>query len=141
MATRHLSIRVDKQVLESLDAESRRTGQTRSQLAKTLLIEGLRMQRHPGILFRSGPAGRRPALMNGPDVWEVARLFTRLDESGEALLERTAEMTGLTPEQVRAVLRYYAEFTDEVDEWIARAEAEAIRAEEAWLREDELLQR
>ncbi len=62
MSSKHLSVRLEQDTLERLDAESRRTGQSRSQLAKTLLDEGLRMETHPGIVFRSGPAGRRPAL-------------------------------------------------------------------------------
>jgi hypothetical protein len=50
-------------------------GETRSQLALRLIDEGLRMDAHPGIVFRPGPAGRRPGLMAGPDVWEVARVL------------------------------------------------------------------
>lgn len=27
------------------------------------------MDEHPGIVFRSGPAGRRAGLAGGPDIW------------------------------------------------------------------------
>src|SRR5438552_2044586 len=57
MTSRHLSVRVEAATFERLNVESRRVGQTRSQLAKTLLEEGLRMAAHPNIVFRSGPAG------------------------------------------------------------------------------------
>jgi len=31
------------------------------------------MMEHPGVLFRTGPTGRRAGLAAGPDVWEVVR--------------------------------------------------------------------
>ena len=71
MASPHLSIRVDPKTLDQLDKASRRDGMSRSELAKTLIEEGLRMRAHPGIVFRPGPTGRRAALARGPDVWEV----------------------------------------------------------------------
>lgn len=99
------------------------------------------MEVHPGILFRSGPAGRRPGLASGPDVWEVVRVFNGLRAQGDEALRSTAELTGLTPEQVRTVLSYYAEYGDEIDGWIRRVDQEASRAEAAWRREQELLRR
>ena len=118
--SRHLSIRVDEDVLARLDAESRRIGRSRSWLAKQLLDEGLRMERHPGIVFRSGPAGRRAGLMGGPDVWEVIGAAV----GDEKTRENIAERTGLAPEQVGVALRYYAECTDEIDDW--RCEQELL---------------
>lgn len=141
VATRHLSVRLEADTFERLEAQSRRAGQTRSELAKTLLDEGLRMEVHPGITFRSGPAGRRPGLAGGPDVWEVARVFKEIDAQGEEAVRRTAELTGLAPTQVRTALRYYAEYCDEIDEWIQRVDQEASWAEAAWRREQDLLRR
>lgn|GEM_PF-292681 len=134
MPSRHLSLRLDADTFDRLEEQSRQTKQPRSQVAKVLLDEGLRMDAHPGILFRSGPAGRRPGLAGGPDVWEIARVFQSLPERGEEALRRTAELTGLVPEQVRVALRYYADYPDEIDEWIRRVDAEATRAEDAWQR-------
>ena len=141
MPGRHLSLRLEPDTFVRLEAESRRMGQTRSRLAKTLLEEGLRMQAHPGIVFRSGPAGRRPGLAGGPDLWEVVRVFTGAETQGEDALRRTADLTGLTPEQVRMALRYYAEYPDEIAAWIRRVDEEAARAEAAWRREQALLRR
>ena len=124
--SRHLSVRVDEDVVERLDVESRRAGRSRSWLAKRLLEEGLRMERHPGIVFRSGPAGRRPGLMGGPDVWEVARVAV----GGENTWEEVAELTGLLQEQVGVALRYYAEYRDEIDAWIRMVDQEAERAKQ-----------
>ena len=139
VSSRHLSLRLESDTYDRLEVESQRTGQSRSQLAKTLLEEGLRMEAHPGIVFRSGPAGRRPGIAGGPDIWEVVRVFEGVDAQGEELLRRTAESTGLTPEQVRIALRYYADYRDEIDDWIRRVDEESARSEAAWRRERDLL--
>lgn len=141
MASRHLSLRIEPETYGRLEAESRRTGLSRSELAKTLLEEGLRMGAHPGIVFRPGPAGRRAGLAGGPDVWEVVRVLQGTGARGEEALRLTAELTGLTPELVRTALRYYSEYRGEVDAWIERVEEEAVRAEAAWRRERALLGR
>jgi hypothetical protein len=141
MPTRHLSLRVDDDVLARLDAESRRTRQTRSEVAKTLLDEGLRMEAHPGIVFRSGPAGRRPGLANGPDIWEIVRAWQSSVEQSADAVERLAEQLGLVPAQLRTALGYYADYQAEIDEWIAQADAEAAQAEAAWRRQQQLLRR
>lgn len=60
------------------------------------------MEAHPGIIFRAGPAGRRPDLAGGPDIWEVARAFRNVAGSGERALLETAELAALLPEQARS---------------------------------------
>ncbi len=144
MPSRHLSLRLETDLVDRLDAESRRSGQSRSQVAKTLLEEGLRMTVHPGIVFRDGPARRRPCLAGGPDVWEVARVLRsgRAEGAGiegEAALQLAAERTSLSLPQVRTALRYYAAYRDEIDAWLTRVDDEADRAEEGWERERRLL--
>ncbi len=141
MPTRHISFRIEDDTFKRLELRSRQMGQTRSHLAKTLLEEGLRMEAHPGIVFRSGPAGRRPGLAGGPDVWEIARVLKAVDAQGEGAIRRTAEVIGLAPEQVGVAVRYYAEYRNEIDDWIRRVDEEAARAEAAWRREQELLLR
>jgi len=138
MNSRHLSVRLNADTFAGLDIESRRTGESRSQLAKRLLDEGLRMAAHPGIVFRSGPAGRRPGLADGPDVWEVIRLFLGLAPD-EDRIQQTTELSGLTPVQVRAAVGYYAEYPDEINDWLRRIDEEAARAETRWRRERSLL--
>lgn len=88
MSTRYLSLRVGGETFERLEAESRRAGKTRSEFVRTLLEEGLRMEAHPGIVFRSGPAGRRPGLAGGPDVWEVVRVSRGVGARGEQALRK-----------------------------------------------------
>lgn len=135
MPSRHLSLRLEEDAYERLDSQSRQTGQTRSHLARTLLDEGLRMAAHPGVVFRPGPAGRRPGLASGPDVWEVAQVFRQVDGQGEELVQKTAPLTGLSPEQVRVALRYYVKYKNDIDTWIDRVNEEAAQAEASWRRE------
>jgi hypothetical protein len=48
-------------------------GMSLSSAANRLVDEAMRMAEHPGVIFRTGPTGRRAALAGGPDVWEVIR--------------------------------------------------------------------
>ena len=95
------------------------------------------MEDHPGVVFRDGPAGRRAALAAGPDVWEVIETLKGTGLAGEQAIEATAEWGNLSHAQVRAAVRYYADFRDEIDGRIAhnREEAERQRAASARARE------
>ena len=139
--SQHLSVRIGDDVFAQLEAQSRRSGQSRSAVAKQLLDEGLRMEQHPRIVFRSGPGGRRAGLIDGPDVWEIVSAVQGPDAGDADSLADIGERTGLTVDQIRAALRYYADYTDEVRAWIRRVEEEAERAEVQWRREQELLGR
>ncbi len=139
--SRHLSVRVGDELFEQLAAQSRRSGQSRSALAKQLLEEGLRMEQHPGIVFRSGPGGRRAGLIGGPDVWEVVGALRGAGGGASDSLAKVGERTGLTVDQVGVALRYYADYTEEIGDWIRRVEEEAERVEARWRREQALLGR
>jgi hypothetical protein len=139
MPSRHLSIRIAEELFDHLDAASRRSGRTRSEIAKTLIEEGLRIEQHPGIVFRAGPAGRRPGILGGPDVWEIVRVFRQVPDETADAVGWVAEQGNLRADQVRTALRYYAAYQQEIDRWIDEGEDESRRAEEAWLREQALL--
>jgi hypothetical protein len=141
MATRHLTLRIDQASLDRLERESERTGQNRSELARQLIEEGLRMARHPGIVFRDGIAGRRPALSNGPQIWTLVSVWSDFEGTEEHRVNETAEYLNLSPQQVRAGLRYYAEFRGEIDAWIAVVDREAHEAYAAWQLEQAALAR
>jgi predicted transcriptional regulator len=134
MASRHLSIRVADDVVERLDAESARSGRSRSDVAKRLIEEGLRRERHPGITFRDGPAGRRAGLVRGPDVWEIVRALQQLGGEDDRAELKLAEQISLNPEEIRIATRYYSEYPEEIDTRIRLDEEEAERAEAAWRR-------
>jgi hypothetical protein len=135
-----LSIRFDPKILERLRRRARAVpGATPSGLAERLVDEGLRMAEHPGIVFKDGPSGRRAALSLGPDVWEVVKASSEVDERGEAAVLAVADILNLAEEQVRSALRYYADHQEEVDAEIALADEESAQAEEAWLVQQRLL--
>lgn len=97
------------------------------------------MEDHPGVTFRSGPAGRRAALAAGPDVWEVIRVVRNVAGSGEAAVTQAGEWLGLAREQVDIAVGYYREYPAEVDGWIARVDDEARRAQQRWERRRDAL--
>lgn len=85
------------------------------------------MDEHPGIVFRSGPAGRRPGLVAGPDVWEVIAVSRSFDD-----VEKTAEWLAQPPSAIDTALRYYEGHRAEIDDWIRRNEEAAEAAERVW---------
>jgi hypothetical protein len=132
-------IRIGQRTLATLRELSKRRGEPLARLAERYIEEGLRTDNHPGIVFRDGPAGRRPGLVGGPDVWEVVGALRSAPEHGEARVAALAERLELSEVKVRAAIRYYGEYPEEIDAWIAANDAEAERLEAALARERELL--
>ncbi len=114
-------------------------GLNRSRLAERYLDEGMRMEDHPGIVFRDGPAGRRAGLARGPDVWEVIAAIRGSGLDGEEAVAATAEWGSLTQAQVRTAVAYYAEYPEDIAEWVRRNIEEADADEERWRREQNAL--
>ena len=136
---RPFSARWDADVLERLERRSEQAGTSRSRLAERYVDEGTRMDEHPGVVFRGGPTGRRAALSGGPDVWEAMQTLKSGKSRGEAAVATTAKLLDLTEPQVRAAVRYYAAYPDEIDERIRRNVEDADAAEAAWKREQAAL--
>ncbi|MBJ7608139.1 MAG: hypothetical protein JF887_01740 [Candidatus Dormibacteraeota bacterium] len=135
-----LSIRFDPAILDRLRRRARAIpGSTPSGLAQRLVDEGLRLAEHPGIIFKDGPTGRRAALALGPDVWEVVKAARETDERGETAVSALGALLSLSPGRVRAALRYYGAYPDEIDAELAMADEESRAAEEAWRVERRLL--
>lgn len=127
--SRVVSVRFPDDVAERLRKQASATGEASSGLAQRLVDEGLRMELHPGIIFRPGPSGRRAALLRGPDVWEIVGLVRSLKTRGQAALAEAAEWLGLSVDQVRLALDYYGEFPEEIDRQIDANDSAAERAE------------
>jgi hypothetical protein len=137
--TQTFSARWNITVLDRLKIRSELSGTNKSRLAERYVDEGTRMDEHPGVIFRDGPAGRRAALPGGPDVWEVMATLKGGEARGQEAIHGTAELLNLTDAQVRAAVRYYAVFTDEIDRRIALNSEDADEAEAAWQREQAAL--
>lgn len=121
-------------------------GSSLSSAANRLVDEGLRMTEHPGVTFREGPTGRRAGLVGGADVWEVVRAVksARAAEpelSEQEVLALVAANTGTALRLVSTAVRYWASYPEEVDMEIDAADAAEQVAEQAWLRERQLLAR
>lgn len=135
-----LSIRFKRPgAYERLKRGAARRAESISSAGERLIDEGLRMEAHPGIVFRDGPSGRRAGLATGPDVCEVVGLLLGLEGSVEKRVAAAAVQLGLTEGLVRTASRYYAEHTDEIDAEIARNEDMADRELAAWENERRLL--
>ncbi len=130
------SFRFPDSLLSSLQTRARERGESANALAERYLDEGLRREDHPLIAFREGAAGRRPALVG--TRLDVAQVVDTLRESNNSV-EATGKHLDIPPQLVRAAVRYYAEFPDEVDEWREKTRAIAEREEEAWRREQAVL--
>lgn len=133
------SIRFDDTVTNRLASHvARHPGTTRSSAAARYVDEGLRMDEHPGILFREGSAGRRATVVGGPDVWEVVRAVTsaRAAEPQLTAVELIAllvENTGVPGHMIRTAVDYWSAYPDEVDALLAhasQAESDAVAAAE-----------
>jgi hypothetical protein len=119
-------------------------GLSLSSATNRLVDEALRMEEHPGIVFRPGPTGRRAGLVSGPDVWEVVRAVksaraSERDLPEDELIALVAGNTGVPVRSIRVAVRYWASYPDEVDAEIAAADAAEEAAEQAWRRERRLL--
>ena len=124
----------ERRTLDRLDLGARRRGEAKSRTAERLIDEGLRMEDHPGIVFKEGPAGRRAALSFGPDVWQIVTVFKEMGLADERAIAAITEWGNLSHAQVNVALRYYADFPEEVDERITYNREEwrtAIRRVEA----------
>jgi hypothetical protein len=138
-------VRFDMMVADRLAVfVSMNHGLSLSSAANMLVDEGLRMMEHPGVLFRTGPTGRRAGLAAGPDVWEVIRAVKSAraaepDLGEQDLLGMVADNTGVPVRMIRVATGYWAAYPDEIDAEIAAADAAEESAELAWRRERELL--
>lgn len=129
---RQFSARLDAEVVDRLERRGARTGLNKSRLAERYIDEGVRMDEHPGIVFRDGPTGRRAGLAAGPDVWEVIAALRSSGLEGDEAIRATAEWSELSTRQVRNAIGYWREYPSEIDERIRVNEEEADADERSW---------
>jgi hypothetical protein len=122
------SARLDNGLIRRLRQQGRRAGQSGSRLAERYIDEGLRMEEFPGIVFRTGPTGRRAGLLNGPDVWEIVADIKRAVRARRDPIGTVAQTTNVRADQIRLAAAYYDAFPDEIDERIQGDEVLAARA-------------
>jgi hypothetical protein len=141
------SIRFDERVSDRLTAYvASHPGWSGSSAANRFVDEALRMEDHPGVIFRDGPTGRRAVLIGGPDVREVIRAVKsaratepNLDASSVVALVSTN--TGVPTRLIDTAISYWATYSDEIDSWIEESDLFEENAMLAWERRQGLLAR
>jgi hypothetical protein len=139
------SIRFDERVNARLSAYvAQHPGWSGSSAANRFVDEALRMEDHPGIVFRDGASGRRAVLIGGPDVREVIRAIKSARASeprlGAASIVALVETNTAVPARlIDTAIRYWSAFPDEIDAWIENVESVEAAAYEAWERQTGLL--
>ena len=134
-----LSVRFRSQhALDQLKVEANARKLSSSALAEELIDEGLRLRRHPLVVFRDGTTGRRAGLVSGPDIWEVIGGLVGGDVPVTDRVGRAVELFNLSPEQVIAALDYYAAFTAEIEGEIVANATAAAKSETLWRRRQQL---
>ena len=124
-----VSYRLDPELKNRLAERAHEEGISETSLVTRLLDEGLKTSAHPGIVYRTGPAGRRAAVAGGPDVWEVVVAMRHTGQRGDARVGATAEQLGVPEHLVRTAVSFAAAHPDEVEAMINRNEAAAERAQ------------
>jgi hypothetical protein len=127
-----VAIRFDEGLLADVKRFAKRQDASVSTVVQRFTVEGLRMDEVPGIVFRSGPAGRRASIAGGPDVWEVIEAVREVTGNRDPA-RLAAELS--YPERVISIaLDYYGRYPEEIDEQIAENARQAESARAAWER-------
>jgi len=125
---RPTSFRLPEELLARLEAEGRASETSVTALVASILDEGLKTRRFPGVVYRDGVAGRRAALVGGPDIWEVVRDLRSTPGRGMKRIENLAAEIDVPVSQVRVAADFYVEHPTEIDHLIALDKAAAQRA-------------
>lgn len=134
MAGVPFTARFPKSLIDRLSRRSSHLSASRARMAERYIDEGLRMDEHPGIVFRDGPGGRRATVIGALDVWQIIAVINDQTVRGEQAIAAAAQWLGLDDAHIRVAVGYYGEFNDEIDALIDRNRIEADAAEAAWLR-------
>jgi uncharacterized protein (DUF433 family) len=131
-----INTRIPRRMKEDLSTLSKRRHVDESDLARALLDEGLRREKHPGIVFRTTPSGREAALEGRRlYVWQVMETVWASDGN----VDESAEYLAVRPDQVRSALGYYAEYGPEIDQLIHENRQDTTQARERWERQQRAL--
>lgn len=82
------------------------------------------MDEHGKIVQREVPAGIRPSLSGGPDLWGGIAVHRSFSD-----VQRTADWLDQPTSAIETALLYYEAHRAEIDEWIQQNEEAAEAAE------------
>jgi hypothetical protein len=126
--TANVSVRINRETAVRIRTRAEARGERLSDALRRYAEEGDRAETHPGVVFRSGPAGRRAGLAGGPDVWEIVLALGQGGGGAEAS-ERLAQEMSITADRIAVALRYAAEFPAEIEARIKLHERESAHYE------------
>jgi hypothetical protein len=115
-----LNVELPEATAERVSALAARERRTVAEMVRLLAEEALALREFPEITFVDGPTGRRARLVHGPDVWEVLEPYLVAGKDWQALRESYPD---LDESLLRAVLRYYAAYPEEIEARVARNQA------------------
>jgi hypothetical protein len=127
-ASRSTSYRLDPTVKDRLERRAAVEGITERALLERLVSEGLDTLRHPGIVYRDGPTGRRAALAVGPDVWEVVSALRHTTGTDEQRVAVLSEQFELHPRHIRVAIDFAAVHRQDIDAEVAANDAASEQA-------------
>lgn len=119
IVTQAVSLPVSDELAARLQAQSDASGLSASALAASLLDEGLKTRRYPGIVYKDGPTGRRASLAGGPDVWQVIRALREVPAEEPDPVETVSVEADLHPQEVSPAMQFYKAYPDEIENTIA----------------------
>jgi uncharacterized protein (DUF433 family) len=118
MSTRARGVRLPEELEAEIQREVERSRRNWSQVVTDLLEEAVRMRRAPGIIFTTGPTGRRATLAGtGLDVWELVAAWRACGENYDELRDN---YPWLEEAQLRAGLSYYQLYPEDIDRRLER---------------------
>lgn len=116
------SMRAARRTLRALEEEARRYRVPPRTLAEDILEEGVKMRRHPGIVFIERGGGRAAVLAGRPrlSIWQIVETVR-----GSRSLAGAARWLSLDVPSVERALAYAADYPKEIEAAI-RANDEAF---------------
>lgn len=112
--TTQFSLRMDDNTHTELLEHAERLDANASKLVNRYVKEGLRMDKHPAITFKTTSQGRRAAVLAGhPGLQVVDVIGTWKAEMQD--VAKAARYLHIGREEVEVVLRYYADYREEID--------------------------
>ena len=116
-------MRAQRRTLRALEEQARRYSIPPRTLAEQMIEEGVKMRRHPGIVFIERGSGRRDAVLAGRprlSVWMIAQV-ARANKT----LAGAAKWLSLDEARIERALAYAKDFPSEIEAAI-RANEEAF---------------
>lgn len=119
------SIRVKGSTVQALREQAARYQTAPRTLAEQMVEEGVKMRRHPGIVFVERGTGRRDAVLAARprlSVWQILEVVR-----GSTSVAAAARDLSLDVPSIERALAYHKEHPDEIERQIAANDAEMER--------------